>query len=56
MAGPDDDPTYLADNQELEKNRIDHPQPRNFGLEENSLTDSVHVIWLAVISHHEGID
>lgn len=33
MAGPDDDPTYLADNQELEKNRIDHPQPRNFGEE-----------------------
>ena len=28
MAGPDDDATYLADNQELEENRIDHPQPR----------------------------
>jgi len=33
MTGPDDDPTYLADNQELEENRIDHPQPRNFGEE-----------------------
>lgn len=33
MAGPDDDPPYLSDNQELEENRIDHPQPRNFGEE-----------------------
>ena len=33
MAGPDDDRTYLANNHELEENRIDHPQPRNFGEE-----------------------
>ena len=33
MAGPNDDPTHLADNDELEENRIDHPQPRNFGEE-----------------------